>query len=158
MQTKTIIRKRIWEVDCLSLNAALAASFDWKDLSNFLTSHGICVDHSLPEHILEMQIQNTIHKACHQGTALSRVVETRLNDLYEDIMCQIEGMSHCEIGTIIANIDFAKPNRLGGFFWALGSDSREGMECVRHFLHERSQMALLRKSRILGLVGTVGGA
>ncbi len=51
MKMESLVRKRIWEVDCLSLDAALAASFDWKELSNLLKSHSIAVDHSLPEHI-----------------------------------------------------------------------------------------------------------
>lgn len=151
MKTKSILRKRIWEVDCLSLDAALAASFDWKELSNLLESHGIAVDHSLPEHILEMQVQNAVHRECHEENALSYAVETLLNYLYEDLVLQSDGMSHCQIKTIISNVDFGNPSRLGGLFWALGSDPREEMECARRFLHQRSQVVLLRKGKFLNL-------
>ncbi len=148
---KCLTRKRIWEVDCLSLDAALAASFDWKELSNLLEGHGITLDYSLPEHILEMQVQNALHRECHSENALSFTIETLLNRLYGDLLLQSEAMNHCQVRTIVANVDFGNPSRLGGLFWALGSDPRQEMECARRFLHQRSQVALLRQGRLLNL-------
>ena len=155
LKTKCLIRKRIWEVDCLSLDGALAAAFDWKELSNLLEGHGIAVDHSLPKHILEMQVQCAVHRECHEKNTLSCTIETLLNRLYEDLVLQSEGMNHCQIKTIIANVDFSNPSRLGGLFWALGSDPRDEMECARHFLHQRSQVTLLRQGRLLNLERTL---
>ena len=147
MNTKCLIRKRIWEVDCLSLDATLAAAFDWKELSNLMKTHGIAIDHLIPDHILEMQVQNAVHRECHNENSLSCAIEALFYRLYEDLVSQSESMSYCQIHAIVSNIDFANPGRLAGLFWALGSDPREELECVRRFLHQRSQVALLRKVR-----------
>ncbi len=151
LKTKCLVRKRIWEVDCLSIDSVLAASFDWKELSNLLESHGFTVDHSLPDHILEMQIQNVVHRECHEENTLSCTIEALLNRLYADLVLQSEGMSHCQLRMIASNVDFGNPSRLGGLYWALGSDPRDEMECARRFLHQRSQVTLLRKGKLLNL-------
>lgn len=136
-------------MDCLSLDAVLAASFDWKELSNLLETHGIAIDHTFPEHILEMQVQNAVHHECHSDNSLSGTLEVLLNRLYEDLIIQSEGMNPGQMRMIVSNIDFRNPNRMGGLFWAVGSDPREEMGCVRRCLHQRSQVVLLRQIRFM---------
>lgn len=150
MKRECKIRKRIWEVDCVSLDAVFATAFDWKELVNLLQNHRISVRTDLPDHVIEMQVQHTVHRMCHNENSLSCAVENILNRLYEGLMEQISNLNACQAHTLISNVDFANAKKLGGLFWAMGSDPRKEMEGSRRYLHQRSQITLLRKLKFSG--------
>jgi hypothetical protein len=145
LETKRGIRKRIWEVDCLSMDAAIAAAFDWQDLVNFMTSAGINSSQNDSPAWLEMQAQSRVHHHCHSENALSLRIETLLNQWYSGWIQQTAQYEPQDLMTLILNADFLQKKEMAGMTWALGSDPRTGLDCIRRKLHQRFQVVALRR-------------
>lgn len=144
---KLLQRKRIWEVDCVSLDAALAASFDWQDLANMLEAHGGSLNHQQPEEVLELQAQNGIHQKCHDPNDVSLKIEQLLNQWHEDAIEQVNAMEMRDILFLLPA--WAEKNEIswGGAFWALGTDAREGLNCLRRHFFQRLQIRSVRNMK-----------
>lgn len=140
-------QKRIWEVDCWTLDAALAASLDWKDLVNLMHGNGIEFKSCGPEPVQEMQAFQWAHRYCHSQNSFSLQLENLLNYLHQNFRNQILSMSLERLMDLIMTLDLSKPHRLGGLFWALGMDGRQELECLRRRFHQRYQIHSLRKGR-----------
>lgn len=141
-------RKRIWEVDCASLDAALAASFDWRELANLLRACGIELDAGQPEDVLEMQAQNAVHRRCHDANEISLKIEQLLNLWHAQTIREIDALE-------ARSILFDLPPRMGscevspgGVFWALGTDNREGFDCLRRHFYQRIMMRMARGQKM----------
>jgi hypothetical protein len=145
MKTECLIRKRIWEVDCLSLDAALAGSFDWRELANFIQGAGVFIDEKLPDAIKEINCQNIIHQYCHEPNDISLNIENLLNRWHTKIIDAFSIMTVKEAHQHIMTISFEKNKDMGGLFWALGSDPRDGFCCLRRHFHQRVQIYSIRK-------------
>lgn len=145
LQTKCGIRKRIWEVDCLSMDAALAAAFDWQDLANLAASAGIRNPQNDSPAWLEMQAQSIIHHHCHSENDLSLRIETLLNQWYSGWIQQTAQCEPQELMSLILNAEFRQKKEMAGMAWALGSDPRTGLDCLRRKLHQRFQIVSLRR-------------
>lgn len=139
--------KRIWEMDCLSLDAALAASLDWKDLVNLMHGCGIEFQSKGSEAVQEMQAFQWAHRYCHSQNSFSLQLENLLNYLHQNFTHQIFGMSVERLVDLVMTLDLSKSQRLGGLFWGLGMDSRAGLDCLRRRFHQRYQIYSLRKER-----------
>ena len=144
MNLDCLTRKRIWEVDCLSVDASIAASFDWRDLVNLLQSAGHRFDFETPEALLEMEVQNLIHRYCHSENAVSLRVESLLNQWHGETIRELAEMSVDEICHFVMHLDCSRNLNLEAFFWALGSDDRDRLDCVRRRLHQHVQIFLIR--------------
>ncbi len=63
MKPQCLERKRIWEVDCRSMEAVIAASFEWRELADLIKDY---LPHcSTNENVLETQVYGLIHQCCH---------------------------------------------------------------------------------------------
>ena len=138
-------RKRIWEVDCLSLDAALAASFDWRELVNLLQGHGHEFDFENSEALLEMRAQCLIHEHCHSENEVSICIEDFLNDWHQKTIQMISEWRPSQVAEYVLTTSFDEETPYGGLFWALGSDSRQGFDCIRRRFHQRFQIFSLRR-------------
>lgn len=143
MEPQCLAQKRIWEVDCLSMDAALAASFDWRDLLNILHGMGIALSAKGPEWKVEMQVHNKIHQYCHGENSVSLCIEGLLNALHQKTLRQWSGILVEEIAELALSFDLRKP-KLGAVFWAVATDSRPGLDCIRRQFHQRYQIASIR--------------
>ena len=146
MEIQFQLRKRIWDVDCLSLDGALAASFDWRDLMNILQSSGHDADLRLPESILEIRAQLMIHAHCHSENPLSLKIESLLNQWHAPTIESVQEMRPEEIHSFISTHDLHDRKKMAGIFWALGADSRDELNRLRRFLHQRHQIVSIRRS------------
>lgn len=145
MQTNCMMRKRIWEVDCWSLDAAIAASFDWRELINRLQGHGHAFDLRKPEALLELRAQGLIHEYCHSENEISLRIESLLNDWHERTILTFADWSPSQVAGYALTASLEKKETYGALFWALGSDSREGFDCIRRRFHQRFQIATIRR-------------
>lgn len=62
-------------------------------------------------------------------------------DFIETVVC----LDPYEVGRWVLSYDFGKKTALGGMIWALGSDSREGFDCLRRRFHQRLQVYSIRR-------------
>lgn len=145
MDAKCLMRKRIWEVDCQSLDAALAASFDWRELVNLLQTRGHEFNLKAPESVLEMRAQCLIHEYCHSENELSVRIEALLDGWHEKWVNAISSWPPAEVAEYALTVPLHRQLSSGGFFWALGGDAREGFDCIRRKFHQRFQVLLIRK-------------
>ena len=145
MELKCLVRKRIWEVDCWSLDAAMAASFDWRDFINMLQGHGHKLNLRKPEAILELQAQCLIHEYCHSENPVSTKIESLLNDWHKKIMEFLDAKTPAEVAEYVLTFPWTKRSSCSGLFWALGSDSRDGFDCIRRRFHQRFQISSVRR-------------
>lgn len=145
MEPKCITLKRIWEVDCISMDAALASSFDWRDLINILHGAGVDFKARGEESQIEIQVQNLMHQHCHSENSVSLCVEGLLNLLHEKILKQWKTLPVEEIAELAISFSLDKPHKLSGFFWALGTDPRPGLDCIRRRFHQRFQVHSIRR-------------
>jgi len=147
MDTKCLVRKRIWEVDCWSLDAALAASFDWRELINMLQSRGHGFNFKASESVLEIQAQCLIHEYCHSENELSVRIEALLDGWHQKWIDAISGWLPAEVAEYALTVPLHRQLSSGGFFWALGGDAREGFDCIRRKFHQRFQISVIRKNK-----------
>lgn len=138
MKPQCLERKRIWEIDCRSMEAVIAASFEWRELADLIKNH---LPHcSRNENVLEVQVYGLIHQCCHSENPISLQVEDLLNYRYQRFIETMTRLDPCEVGRWILSYNFGKKSALGGMIWALGSDSREGFDCFRRHFHQRLQV------------------
>lgn len=144
---KLLQRKRIWEVDCISLDASLAASFDWRELANILQTEDVVLAPEQPEEALEMQVQHALHQRCHEANDLSLKIERLLNQWHEKAILKLAEMDASEI--LFYAPASAQRNELswGGVFWALGTDNRTGFDCLRRHFFQRLQIRMIRNMK-----------
>lgn len=145
METNCLTRKRIWEVDCWSLDVAIAASFDWKELINILEAHGRPFDLAKPAESLEFQAQVLIHEYCHSENEVSLKVEALLNEWHKKHLEFFSTRPASEIAEFVLTAALNKKSVYAGIFWALGSDSRKGFDCIRRRFHQRFQISSVRR-------------
>jgi hypothetical protein len=145
METECKTRKRIWEVDCWSLDAALAGSFDWKEFINLLQSSGYSFDFSKSDTILELQAQCLVHEFCHSDNPISLTVERLLNLWHERVLEGIDSRTPSEVAQYVLTSERMTQKQYAGLFWALGCDSRSGFDCIRRRFHQRFGVQAIRK-------------
>lgn len=143
MKSQCMERKRIWEVDCRSMEVVIVASFEWRELFDVLKgSFRSC---SSDENVLETQMYAWVHQCCHSDNSTSRKLEFLLNYRYQRFIEAVSQMDSPEVLQWILSYSFGKKPGLGGMIWALGSDAREGFDCIRHHFHQRLQIYSIRK-------------
>ena len=145
MNVECLTRKRIWEVDCWSLDAAIAASFDWRELINMLQAKGHAFDLAKPDAVLELRAQCLIHEYCHSENEVSLRLENLLNDWHDKTVRQFSGWSPSQVAEHVLTVSLSGEKTYGALFWALGSDSRNGFDCIRRRFHQRFQLFSVRR-------------
>ncbi len=145
MKVDCSTRKRIWEVDCWSLDAAIAGSFDWRDLINILQGSGHVFDLRRPEYLLESQAHTLIHECCHSENPVSIRIESLLNEWHKKAITQLDSKTPAEVVQYALALSWKKRASYAGMFWALGSDSREGFDCIRRRFQQRFQISSIRR-------------
>lgn len=148
MDAKCLTRKRIWEVDCWSLDAAIAASFDWRDLINILQSHGHRFDLKKLESILELQAQCLIHEYCHSENPVAVSIEHLMNEWHKKTIDFFSSLDASEIAKYVLTVSLAKNSAYAGIAWALSSDRRKGFNCIRRRFHQRFQIFSVRQLKL----------
>ncbi len=143
MKPQCLERKRIWEVDCRSMETVIAASFEWRELADLIKNR--LLHCSTSENVLETQVYGLIHQCCHSENPVSLHIEELLNYRYQRFIETMARLYPCEVGRWILSYDFEKKSALGGMLWALGSDSREGFDCLRRHFHQCLQVYSIRK-------------
>ncbi len=138
-------RKRIWEVDCVSLDGALAASFDWRELINILQGNGHSFDLMREESLLEFQAQCLIHEYCHSDNEVSRKIEILLNDWHQKMTRLFDRWTASEAAEYVLTGTWTKKSLYAGVFWALGTEARSGFDCIRRRFHQRFQLLSIRR-------------
>jgi hypothetical protein len=147
MNLKSIIRKRIWEMDCVSLDACLAASYEWRELANLLRHAGHDVRPSSPDRMTEMYVHNLTHAYCHFENPVSLRIEMLIGLLHNDTVIRVESSEKEEIDGMIRRLDLRDRRRFAGLVWAMGTDPREELAASRRFLHQLFQVSAIRACR-----------
>ncbi len=144
-------RRRLWELNCLGLDAVLCTSFDADELLTIddeLKSR--C---ALPEHAgvlvpRSLIVYGAAHKACHSENPVSRKIERRLDAMYVRMlentvrMDEVEVLANCYEAAEEARDDLAgclwsvltdprKELRQQGLFWVQGLLIRSLMHWMR---------------------------
>lgn len=145
MDIQCVTRKRIWEIDCWSLDTAIAASFDWRDFVNILQGSGHSFDPSKPESLLDLQAQCLIHEYCHSENPVSIRIENLMNEWHKRTLDLFDGWTPSAVAEHVLTVPLDKKSTYGAIFWALGSDSRGGLDCIRRRFHQRFQVVSARR-------------
>lgn len=139
-------RKRIWEVDCISMDGALSGSFDWRELANFLEGAGrpqpIAEE---PEALTDLNVQGLVHQYCHSENPLSVHLERLLNCWHEDTIACISFCDKEDLMRLVLGYPFSDRLQTAALCWALGTDPRPEADCIRRRFHQRFQMIFLRR-------------
>lgn len=125
-QTRSLIRKNIWEVDCLSLSTILASAFDSGELANLISGEGDL-----------HQIHADVHQLCHSENDFSVKLENVLNHRYRHCIEKVNGLEATQLCRIAQVKCFDRIPHLAGWLWALATDTRQGMEKIRSYFLER---------------------
>ena len=125
------------------MDASIAASFDWRKLVNLLQGTGCQFDLEEKTEVLEMQVQCMIHQHCHSENPLSLKIEYLLNQWHEKTIYHVSKLPKNEL--IRHLMTFSPEVNFGGIVWALGTDPREGSDCLRRRFHQRIQVVSIRK-------------
>lgn len=144
LREETTKLKRIWEVDCVSLDAALAGSFDWRELANMLHDFGYRLNPNLEEPKIEIQTQSLVHQSCHDENALSLKIENFLDRIHHIWIESVFNWSTSQCKDFAMTFKWQDKKELAGIFWAFAVDKRDHMECIRRLLHQRYQMVSIR--------------
>lgn len=140
-------RKRIWEVDCVSMDGALAGSFDWRELANFLDGAGRL--HAQrgngPESLSALNVQGLVHHACHSENPLSLRLEKLLNRWHDETIGGIVCCDQEDLMRLVLAYPFSERRQTAGLCWALGTDPRAEADCIRRRFHQRFQIESLRR-------------
>ena len=143
MKSQLMERKRIWEVDCRSLEIVITASFEWRELFDVL--RGTVRSCSSNENVLETRTYALVHQCCHSDNPASRNLEFLLNFRHQRFIEAVSQMDPPEILQWVLSYSFGKKLGLGGVMWALGSDTREGFDCILRHFQQRLQIYSVRK-------------
>lgn len=139
-------RKRIWEVDCTSVDLALAGSFDWKELSNFLdlADKDLSLER-VPESFAELDIQGRIHHLCHSCNPVSARLENLLNEFYKETLANVAALTQESLAQMLLGYPFSHKRTTAALCWALGTDPRAEVDCARRRFYQRFQVTMLRR-------------
>lgn len=139
-------RKRIWQVDCLSMDAALAGSFDWRELDNFLKGAG-CRQPAQegPETLLDLNVQGAVHQQCHSENPLSVRVESLLNRWHAETIVEVSRLGAGDLMRLVIGYPFRSRFQTAALFWALGTDPRPDADGARRRFHQRFQTFSVRR-------------
>lgn len=122
-------RKPIYEISPLILDAVLAANFDWRELANRLHSFGRCVPcHTAGRLTREQATFRMAHSVCRYENGFSEGIRLTLNSWHQKQIRFFEERSIPEICEYVRANLTETSLQTPGFLWALGSDSREGVE------------------------------
>ena len=137
-------RKTIQEVNCLALDIILATAFDWKELANRLSSSGRNVPYEqLAEHELPFFVQRMSHSACHIETEFADGIGSTLDSIHEKIMTQTSKMELHELCPFVREFHLETNENISGLLWALGTDSRDGIDKILNTLAHKILSELL---------------
>lgn len=138
------MRKKLQDIDCLTQNIVLATSFDWRELSNRLSSAGFSVPTTsvgfcdLPQSIYRMS-----HAVCHGNTGFAQSINDALDKRYQEQVNQIAAMEISEVCSWIHRVSLKSP-ALAGVIWALATDERDGLERILRVFVQQSVTLLFR--------------
>ncbi len=144
MNAKSLDRKRIWEVDCVSLDTCLAASYEWRELANLLRHAGHDIKPVTADRMTEMFIHNLAHAYCHFENPVSLRIEMLLGLLHNDTVIEIESCDRAGADRMVRDLNLSDRRRFAGMIWALGSDPRDEMAGSRRFLQQIFQVRSIR--------------
>lgn len=144
MNIKNLVRKRIWEVDCVSLDTCLAASYEWRELANLLRHAGHEIRPVSADRMTEMFIHNLAHAYCHFENPVSIRIEMLLGLLHNDTVIAVESGDRSAVDRMIRDLDLLDRRRFAGMMWAVGSDPRDEMKASRRFLQQLFQVRSVR--------------
>jgi len=134
MNVYEICWKPIWKVDCRSLIAVLATSFDRKeiaDLSGRVPSRG--------------QAMAWAHAHCHSENDFSGRIQNILHKRHGELMEQLAHVSSKDLFRFVSQVEIFKIGRVAALLWALSVDPREGMDCIRTVFLDRLETEALQR-------------
>ena len=85
-----------------------------------------------------------IYQYGHSENPVSLKIESLLNHWHAHLMEWMDCGSPVEAAQYVLTVPLNK-KVLGGLFWALGSDAREGFDCIRRRFHQRFQVFAARR-------------
>jgi len=132
--------KRIWNLDCLTVDLVLAGSFEWRELANLLAGSGL----SLCARKLECQdslyVFQIAHEVCHSENKLSVALEKLISVRYRDWVEFVRESESTQVYEYACGFKFEKKSKTCGLIWALATDLREPFTQLVRKLHQRFQM------------------
>lgn len=140
-------RKRIWEIDCLLLDAILASSFSWTELLELLQKNGLMLEPKKTKRPIEFQIQRLIHKHCHFENPISLELEEKLDERYEKTISMFSDWNAWQVAEYIFSSPPAKKESYRALLWVFSSESREGFECIRRHFYRQFQIVCMQDYR-----------
>jgi len=132
--------RRIWNLDCLTVDLVLAGSFEWRELANLLTGAGL----KLCERKLDCQdslyVFQIAHQVCHSENKLSVALENLISVRYREWIEFVRESESEQVYEYACGFKFEKKSKTCGLIWALATDLREPFVQLVRKLHQRFQM------------------
>jgi len=143
---RPMVRKRVWDVDCLSMDAALSSTFESREIINYLSEAANYLDLGLPESSLEVQAHLLIHHYCHSENPISLKIETLLNLCHDKVLAGWERKAVEDIQREIFRLNWEEKRDRAGFIWALAVDPRDEVSGMRRVFYLRHQLQSFRNN------------
>jgi hypothetical protein len=156
-------RRRIWELNCIGLDAVLCTSFDPDELLSIdeeLRSSSDIPDHPgvmVPKALI---VYGVAHKACHSDNPVSRKIERRLDAMHER-MLEISARKE-KVDVLLCCYEASEEARddLAGCLWSVLTDSRRELRqqglfwvqgvMIRSLLHWMGSWRACREKGVSG--------
>ncbi len=132
--------KRIWDLDCLTVDMVLAGSFDWRELANFLSGAGLKLCSSKLDCQDSLYVFQMAHQVCHSENKLSVALEKLIFIRYRDWIEFVRESESEQVYEYACGFKFEKRSKTCGLIWAIATDLREPFSQLVRKLHQRFQM------------------
>jgi hypothetical protein len=121
-------RRRIWELNCLGLDAILCTSFDPDELLTI--DEDLRARCAIPEHPgvrvpRPMIVYGAAHKACHTDNRVSRKIEKRLDAMYGHLLDRSGRMDQFDVLMTCYEASEEAREDLPACLWTVLTDSRK---------------------------------
>jgi hypothetical protein len=121
-------RRRIWQLNCIGLDAVLCTSFDADELLSvdeaLRSSCNIPEDPGivLPKALI---VYGVAHKACHSDNPVSRKIERRLDAMHERALENTSSLDKVDVLVDCYEASEATRDDLAGCVWSVLTDPRQ---------------------------------
>jgi len=124
------MRRRIWEIGCIGIDAVLASSFDSDELPAIDAAfHSARVSHAVPGLILphDLLAFGIAHRLCHGENPYSCKIEKRLDAMHAVAVQVVERMGHEHALASCYGAEEENRQDIPGLIWAILTDPRPAL-------------------------------
>jgi len=142
-------RKQIWQIGCQALDLVLIGSFEWRELHNLLSTHGLQdVPDASPEMTDALPVEDTLvkiaHDLCHSETPFACHLQSLLDHLHSETIAEVRAVDPARLIDWCLRGELTLRYRIPALVWAIVTDPRDAFERIIPVFLMRLHHASLR--------------